>query len=106
MVQDSTTTGGGGPVASAPRGWNSRKRKPVNGGHSYPVGKEWTERAIVDLGGGVFAPGQLYVALSRLRTLEGLTLTRPIREEECRAHPAVCEFMKRGGATPSARRSA
>ncbi len=37
------------------------------------------DRAIVDLGSGAFAPGQTYVALSRLTSLDGLYLTRPLR---------------------------
>ena len=36
----------------------------------------------IDLGRGAFAPGQLYVALSRARSLEGLSLARPVSEED------------------------
>ena len=35
------------------------------------------DKAVVDIG-GAFAPGQVYVALSRLRSLEGLVLSSPI----------------------------
>ena len=37
------------------------------------------EQAALDLTGGVFAPGHLYVALSRVRRLEDLYLMQPIK---------------------------
>lgn len=36
----------------------------------------------IDLGHGAFAHGQLYVALSRCRTLDGITLRRPVIESD------------------------
>ncbi|MFT4229996.1 MAG: AAA family ATPase [Microbacterium sp.] len=51
------------------------------------------DRAIVDLGSGAFAPGQTYVALSRLTALEGLYLTRPLRPSDIRVDPDVERFM-------------
>lgn len=48
----------------------------------------------VDLGAGAFAPGQVYVALSRVRTLAGLSFTRPLRAADVRAEPALLAFMK------------
>ncbi|MDL9977815.1 ATP-dependent DNA helicase [Microbacterium sp. ASV49] len=53
------------------------------------------DRAIVDLGSGAFAPGQTYVALSRLTSLEGLYLTRPLRPSDIRVDPDVQRFMQR-----------
>jgi len=51
------------------------------------------DRAIIDLGSGAFAPGQTYVALSRLTSLDGLYLTRPLRPSDIRVDPDVQRFM-------------
>ena len=40
------------------------------------------DRVYIDLGRGTFAHGQAYVALSRCRTLEGLSLARPLRPQD------------------------
>jgi ATP-dependent exoDNAse (exonuclease V) alpha subunit len=52
------------------------------------------ERAIVDLGSGAFAPGQTYVALSRLTSLDGLYLSRPLRPSDIRVDEDVRRFMR------------
>jgi hypothetical protein len=51
------------------------------------------ERAVVDLGSGAFAPGQTYVALSRLTSLDGLYLSRPLRPSDIKVDPDVRRFM-------------
>ncbi|QTV80660.1 ATP-dependent RecD-like DNA helicase [Microbacterium sp. NIBRBAC000506063] len=51
------------------------------------------DRAIIDLGSGAFAPGQTYVALSRLTSIEGLYLSRPLRPSDIRVDPDVARFM-------------
>lgn len=51
------------------------------------------DSAIIDLGSGAFANGQSYVALSRLTTLDGLYLSRPLRPSDVRVDPTVAEFM-------------
>jgi len=56
------------------------------------------DRAIVDLGQRSFAPGQTYVALSRLTALEGLYLSRPLRPSDIIVDEAVRRFMS--GAKP------
>lgn len=53
------------------------------------------EQVRVDLSGGAFAPGQVYVALSRCTTLEGLSLERPIRRGDIKCDPNVKNFYKR-----------
>ena len=53
------------------------------------------DRGIVNLERRVFAPGQLYVALSRFRTLDGLTITpRAISKADIRVDEVVRRFME------------
>ncbi len=52
------------------------------------------DRAVIDLGSGAFAPGQTYVALSRLTSLEGLYLSRPLRPSDIRVDADVARFMR------------
>jgi ATP-dependent DNA helicase PIF1 len=47
----------------------------------------------VDLGTGAFAPGQVYVALSRCRSLEHLELARPIRAADVRCDARIVRFF-------------
>lgn len=52
------------------------------------------ERAHIILGDGCFAPGQLYTALSRVRSFDSLTLDRPIRFADALGDAMVQAFMK------------
>ncbi len=61
------------------------------------------DRAIVDLGQRSFAPGQTYVALSRITDLEGLFMTRPLRPSDIIVDENVVRFMDRVTAIPAIR---
>jgi len=52
------------------------------------------ERVVFDRDRGMFADGQLYVALSRCRTLLGLTLSRPLTRSDVRVNPDVLRFYR------------
>lgn len=51
------------------------------------------DRVIVDIGRGTFSSGQLYVALSRCTTLEGLTLKQPIHKKHIWIDWSVVKFL-------------
>src|SRR5690606_17782277 len=56
-------------------------------GHSY-------DAAVIDLGPRAFSAGQSYVALSRIRSLEGLYLRRPLQPRDVIVDPNVARFMQ------------
>lgn len=71
----------------------------------YPIRLAWAvtihksqgktfNNLFVDLSQGTFAHGQLYVALSRCRTLEGLHLSEPVRPGHIILDKRVVEFLK------------
>jgi len=51
------------------------------------------EKVVVSRGVSVFAHGQMYTALSRVRNLEDLYLTHRIRPEDFSTSPVVAQFM-------------
>ncbi len=53
------------------------------------------DKVCVDLATGTFAHGQLYVALSRCRTLEGLFLRRPVVPQDIILDQRVVEFLRK-----------
>ena len=51
------------------------------------------DRVVVDLTGGTFANGQLYVALSRCTSLEGLVLKRDVLPRDLKSDPRIRRFL-------------
>src|SRR5690606_33797460 len=73
----------------------------------YPIKLAWAvtvhksqgltfDRAIIDVG-QAFAPGQVYVALSRLRSLEGLILRTRVQSDVIYSDPKVVDFTQGAG---------
>ncbi len=78
--------------------------KPVGRFTQFPLKLAWAmtihksqgktfDRVVIDLGSGAFAHGQSYVALSRCRTLDGITLRRPLSGRDLMLDPEVRDFM-------------
>ncbi len=59
------------------------------------------ERLVVDLTGGMFSTGQLYVALSRCTSLAGLVLKRPVLPKDLKIDRRITRFLRT--ATPDAK---
>ncbi len=50
------------------------------------------DNVMIDLGSGAFVNGQIYTALSRCRTLNGITLKRKLRKEDIIADKRIIHF--------------
>ena len=77
--------------------WNDELKKietqKAGSFSQYPLKLAWAvtihksqgktfDNVLIDLGYGTFAPGQLYVALSRCKSIDGISLVRPIKPRD------------------------
>jgi ATP-dependent DNA helicase PIF1 len=62
------------------------------------------DRMVVDLSGGMFSFGQLYVALSRCTSMSGLVLKRPVLPKDLRTDKRVVRFLRQAVADERTRR--
>ncbi len=83
---------------------NMWKQKVIGSYTQYPLMLAWAntihkcqgrtlDSVFIDLEGGAFASGQLYVALSRCKTFDNLYLKFPVRLADIRVDRTVMEFM-------------
>ncbi|MFE3261430.1 AAA family ATPase [Nocardia sp. NPDC059091] len=54
------------------------------------------DRLVVDLSGGTFADGQLYVALSRCTSMDGLVLRRAVQPRDLKVDQRIRRFLRSG----------
>lgn len=88
--------------------WNKEEEKiekKINGEFTqFPVKLAWAvtihksqgqsfDKIIIDLGRGAFAAGQTYVALSRCRSFEGITLKSKVNYRDIKIDERVNEFL-------------
>ena len=84
---------------------NKLEQKEMGSYTQYPLMLAWAvtihksqgktlENVIIDLGRGAFAPGQVYVALSRCKSYENLVLKQPIRPRDIWCDSSILDFAR------------
>lgn len=72
------------------------KQFPLKLAYAFTIHKaqgQTYEKVIIDLNSHIFAPGQLYVALSRAKSLQGLFLTKPIAYSDIITDDSIFVFL-------------
>lgn len=72
------------------------KQFPVKLAYAFTIHKaqgQTYDNVILDLNSHIFAPGQLYVALSRARSLQGLYLTKPVTYSDIISDDSIFVFL-------------
>jgi hypothetical protein len=80
--------------------------EPTGSFTQYPLKLAWAvtihkaqgktfDRVVIDVGRGTFAHGQLYVALSRCKSLEGIVLKQPVETRHVIVDRRVAEYLRR-----------
>lgn len=107
----------GEEVGLKPATWEITKYKASGGGlessvvgtvKQYPLKLAWAltvhksqgqgfPHALLDTDGGMFAAGQLYVALSRIESLRGVYLRRQLTRTDLRVSKHVVKFLREHG---------
>ena len=73
------------------------KQFPFKLGYAFTIHKSQGQSfddMLLDLKSNIFASGQLYVALSRVRTLDGLYLTRPVAFSDIIVDEKIIQFLE------------
>jgi ATP-dependent DNA helicase PIF1 len=80
------------------------KKKTIGYFSQYPLKLSWAitihksqgktfDKVVIDIGRGSFTPGQVYVALSRCRSLSGIVLKQPIKKKHIWSDWKVRQFL-------------
>ena len=72
------------------------KQFPIKLAYAFTIHKaqgQTYDKVILDLNSHIFAPGQLYVALSRARSLQGLYLTKPVTYSDIISDESIFVFL-------------